>query len=279
MVLWLWYLGTPLWISLVFVGAAMLIFVGVTRIVAEAGLAAVRSPMTAPDLVIHGLGSTLVGPTGVVNLSLAYIWAADIRIFALATCANALKLVEEMDLRSRRLPPPWRRWSSGRGGDVMIFHMAYRHGGQFNAWFQRGPGCLDNALNQLAVAGWTWAWLPGRGRDGPPHAPALSLWPLHPLGSIGAEYDGLRVVQRLPRLVDQSAVLLRWGRPAPAQSALFLPDRRPGALWPVAVYDHFTKVGNSIFWYELPLIIALSQVAGWQRPVRQSRSWLGWARG
>ena len=37
--------------------------------------------MIAPDLVMQGLGSNLVGSTGVFNLSLAYIWCADIRIF------------------------------------------------------------------------------------------------------------------------------------------------------------------------------------------------------
>ena len=100
---WLWIMGTPLWIALLFVVLAMLIFIGITRIVAEAGLVAVRAPMIAPELVVQGLGAALVGPTGVVNLSLAYIWAADVRVFVMGTCANALKLVDEMDRRSRKV--------------------------------------------------------------------------------------------------------------------------------------------------------------------------------
>ena len=61
MAAWLWLMGTPGWVAVVFVLLALLIFLGITRIVAEAGLAAVRAPMIAPDLVIMGLGTNLVG--------------------------------------------------------------------------------------------------------------------------------------------------------------------------------------------------------------------------
>ena len=56
MSIWLWIMGTKLWVALLFVGLALLIFVGITRVVAEAGLAAVRSPMIAP-----GLGNARAG--------------------------------------------------------------------------------------------------------------------------------------------------------------------------------------------------------------------------
>ena len=75
MTLWLWTMGTPLWVSLFFIVLAMAIFIGITRIIAEAGLATLRTPVNAPDFVVMGLGSSLVGPTGVFNLSMAYIWA------------------------------------------------------------------------------------------------------------------------------------------------------------------------------------------------------------
>ena len=38
MVGWLWIMGTPLWISLLFIIVALLIFIGITRIITEAGL-------------------------------------------------------------------------------------------------------------------------------------------------------------------------------------------------------------------------------------------------
>lgn len=266
MVLWLWFMGTPLWISLVFVGVAMLIFVGVTRIVAEAGLAALRSPLTAPDLVIQGLGSTLVGPAGVVNLSLAYIWAADIRIFALATCANALKLVEEMDLRSRRMvfAAMLAALIIGAGGAAwMIFHMAYRHGGvNLNAWFFNGAprAAYDNALSHLAPQGVDWQGLGFLG--GGAMVMGLLLWarqrypwwPLHPLGfPIGAEsmMDYVWFNVFFSWLV-KGAVLRYGGAALYQRSQPFFLGMIAGqvlcnGLW--LCIDYFTgKVGNSIFW-------------------------------
>ena len=70
MTVWLWLMGTKVWVALLFLVLALLIFVGITRIVCEAGLAAVRAPMTAPDLTMMGLGSQLVGNSGVLDLSL-----------------------------------------------------------------------------------------------------------------------------------------------------------------------------------------------------------------
>ena len=131
MSIWLWIMGTKLWVALLFVGLAVLIFVGITRVVAEAGLAAVRSPMIAPDLVMQGLGSQLVGASGVFNLSLAYIWCGDIRIFVMAVLANGLKLIEEMDRKSRR----YVFWGivlalliGAVGSCWMVFHLVHIHG-------------------------------------------------------------------------------------------------------------------------------------------------------
>ena len=196
---WLWLMGTPAWISLLFVVVALLVFIGITRIVVEAGLIALRAPMCAPDLVIQGIGSGIVGATGVLNLSLAYLWAADVRVFVMGTCANALKMIEEMDRRSRRLV----FWAiilamliGALGSLWMIFHLVYEYGGiNMNAWFfNSGPAtAYDNAIRNLEPSGvyWTGAgFFAGGGL-----LMALMMfartrfawWPIHPIGfPIGA---------------------------------------------------------------------------------------------
>ena len=162
MVGWLWLMGVHLWVAVVFIGLALLIFIGISRVVAEAGLAAVRSPMIAPDLMIHGLGSNLIGTSGVFNLSLAYIWCADIRIFIMALLANGLKLVEDLDRRSRRLVL-WGVYLAILIGAVgscwMVLQMAYRHGGiNLVGWFFKGgPSTVYNyAVRGLEPAGVAW---------------------------------------------------------------------------------------------------------------------------
>ena len=132
-------MGTPFLVALLCIGLALAIFMGMTRVIAEAGTATLRAPMIAPDFVLYGLGSSLVGPTGAFNLCLTYIWTAEVRSFVMATCANALKLVNEME-------PSIRRgifWgivlallSGALGSFWMIFHMAYQHGGvNLSDWF------------------------------------------------------------------------------------------------------------------------------------------------
>ena len=194
MIGWLWLMGTKLWVAILFIGLAMLIFIGISRVVAEAGLAAVRSPMIAPDLVMQGLGTTLIGKGSVFNLSLAYIWAADIRIFVLALMANGLKIIEDMDQRSRKIVLIGAYWSlivGAIGSCWMVIQMAYRHGGiNLIGWFFKGsPNVVYNtALRNLDPSGVAWEEL-GFFAFGGAVMIALTWarqyflwWPLHPIG-------------------------------------------------------------------------------------------------
>lgn len=198
---WLWVMGTPLWVALVFVLVALLIFIGITRIVAEAGVAKLRAPMIAPDLIVQGLGSGLIGGTGVFNLSMAYMWAADIQVFVLGTCSNGLRLIQEMEPRNRRLL----FWAivlalfiGALGSFWMIFHMAYQHGGiNLSYWFFQGlpQTAYKAAIRNLEPAGVYW---PGIGffcGGGTTMVlmmwarQRLPWWPLHPIGfPIGANH-------------------------------------------------------------------------------------------
>ena len=263
---WLWLMGTPAWVAFVFVVVALLIFIGITRIVAEAGLAALRAPMTAPDLMIMGLGADLVGPTGVWNLSLAYMWAADVRVFVLATCANGLKLIQEMEPRLRKVV----FWAIllalliGSLGSVwMIFHMAYQHGGvNLNSWFfKSGPEtAYNNALRNMEPSGvyWPgWAFFTGGSLSMVLMMWArqkLPWWPIHPIGfPIGAN-NMMNIVWFSVFLAwVLKKVVLRFGGVAVyRRSQVFFLGMICGqmscnGIW--LVIDYFTgKVGNTVFY-------------------------------
>ena len=198
---WLWIMGTTIWISLLFVVVALLLFIGITRIVVEAGLVTLLPPMCAPELVIQGLGSALAGPAGVVNLSLAHLWAYDTRVFVMGTCANALKMIEEMDRRSRRLI--FRAiilavLIGSLGSLWMIFHLAFEYGGiNMNSYFfNHAPGfSYQFAMRNLEPAGVYWpgaAFFTGGGILMALMMIArtrFSWWPFHPIGfPIGANW-------------------------------------------------------------------------------------------
>jgi hypothetical protein len=194
MVGWLWLMGTAVWVGCAFIVVALLIFIGLSRVIAEAGLAAVRAPMIAPDLITQGLGSQLVGATGTVNLSLAYVWSADIRIFLMAIVVNSLKLTEGMDLRSRRFlfgGIVLALFVGAIGSCWMVFHLVHDYGGiNLDQWrFKSGPMTIFNqairALDQPGVYWPGWAAFSGGGVVMLLLSWAryrLPWWPLHPIG-------------------------------------------------------------------------------------------------
>ena len=191
---WFWLMGTPGWIAVVFIAAALLVFIGITRIVVEAGLPVVRSPLGVPELIGQGLGSTLMGTPGLFNMSLSFIFAADTRVFVMATCSNALKMIEEMPPRNRRII----FWAiilalfiGTLGSFWMIFSMAYRYGGvNLHSWFFKNQPAVAYSLTMrnLEPAGIYW---PGWGffTGGGLFMVLLTWlrqrflwWPLHPIG-------------------------------------------------------------------------------------------------
>ena len=72
MVVWLEATGIPLVAVLLLVAVAMLIFIALSRIVAEAGVALVRAPLIAPDFVMASMGTSFLGPKGLTGLAYTY---------------------------------------------------------------------------------------------------------------------------------------------------------------------------------------------------------------
>ncbi|MCE2448787.1 MAG: hypothetical protein J4F35_10505 [Candidatus Latescibacteria bacterium] len=139
MTIWLWQSGLPLWAAFLTVMLAIVIFVGLTRVVAEGGVAAAVGPMISPTVLVSAVGSSAIGPAGMVGLAYTFVWAADIRTFVMASCAHGLKLGEGLGLR----PLFWYMllaiFVSIVGSVVAILHLAYEYGGiNLNAWFFGG---------------------------------------------------------------------------------------------------------------------------------------------
>jgi hypothetical protein len=194
MVLWFWYLGTPLWAGIVFVTLALVIYFAVTRIVAEAGIAIVLAPLCAPDFMIFGLGSKLLGSTSIANFAFTYPVAADVRVFVMGVVANGLKLIEGMDKKSRRAV----FWAiiiavfmGLIGAAWAILEMTYRGGGiNASPWFfLHYPKIVYmTTVTTLEPAGVYWE---GMGFVGIGAVAMLIFtwmksrflwWPLHPIG-------------------------------------------------------------------------------------------------
>ncbi|NKB71666.1 MAG: hypothetical protein GKR89_31715 [Candidatus Latescibacteria bacterium] len=104
--LWLNASGMPLWIAPLFVLCAFAVFFGLARIIAEGGVGFCRPQMIAPVFTVYGIGSEMMGPTGLISTGFTYAWAADIRTTVMVSSINGFKLADQVGLKRLR-PFTW----------------------------------------------------------------------------------------------------------------------------------------------------------------------------
>ena len=266
MIGWFAFLGTPLWASALFIVVVMGIFTGLSRVVAESGVAAIITPMNAPDFMMFGLGSKLVGVQGIANFSLGYIFLADLRVFLMGVVVCGLKLIEGMNRQSRRIvfQAILVAVFFGIAGSLYtVLEIAYRDGGiNFSGWFFKSlPQRIGNtAVKGMETPGVYWPGLRFLGIGG---AGMLALtwvrqrflwWPLHPIGfpiMTSWVVDWMWFSVFLAWLVKVT-VLKYGGAPLFARSREFFLGLIVGRMlisggW--LVVDYISgMVGNPIFW-------------------------------
>ena len=138
---WLAWSGMALWVAVAFVVVVMVIFVGLTRIVAESGMAEAVAPTIAPGVIVSAVGATAIGPQGLAAIAMTYVWCSDIRTFVMASAANSLKLADHTDTRKR--PLFWLMMLallvSAPLSIYLTMRWAYNIGGvSLNSWFFGG---------------------------------------------------------------------------------------------------------------------------------------------
>jgi hypothetical protein len=188
--------GMPIGVALMFIVGAMVIFIGLTRAVAEGGVPAMRPPIMTSTFVIAGLGTSAIGLQGLVALGFTYGWHSEIRSFVMASLANGLKMAEGIRGSRRRL-----FWAvviailvSLVGSTWMTLHLAYKYGGvNLNPLFfnwgaaTMGPTDMAPRLNDVLTGprwdSWFFMGLGGVIMTGLMWVRYRFLWwPLSPMG-------------------------------------------------------------------------------------------------
>ena len=103
MTVWLNLSGIPLFPTLMFLFGAMVLFIGLTRVVCESGMAEAVASTISSSFVVSGIGTSPLGPGGLTAMSFTYIWSADLRTFVMASTANSLRIIEGESGRKRPL--------------------------------------------------------------------------------------------------------------------------------------------------------------------------------
>lgn len=102
-VFWIYKTGLKFVPSLLFIIIAILIFLGITRIIAQAGLAYYRAPVIPAVPVLYTFGSNNLGSSGLASLGMTFSWATDIRTLVMASTANGLKLATSFRINTTKL--------------------------------------------------------------------------------------------------------------------------------------------------------------------------------
>jgi hypothetical protein len=196
MLVWLNAAGLPVWAGILFLFISFVIFIAISRLVVEGGLAACRAPMIAPNFMLYAVGTPALGAKAVTALGFTYGWASDIRTFLMAAIANALKLLDEPCFRRRK------RWVFGCIFASLIvsiivsfglmLRLSYDIGGvNIHSWFCLGANLLPFNMVSTVVSRpieVTWPMWMNMGFGGSMMGLLTFLrykylwWPLHPLG-------------------------------------------------------------------------------------------------
>jgi hypothetical protein len=266
---WLWKAGMLWWVIPIYLAALFLLYIGVTRVVAEGGVASTRTPLIPTDFVTSGLGNTVLGHQTLMVLGFSFVWATSMRNFAMAAYANGLKLAEE------HLPGGRRGlfWAvllaiviSLVSSIWTVLYLGYTYGGiNLNSWFFGPTGMPVYAFNFVSghmnnadgpdVIGWISTFAGGgimallmvaRQR--------LAWWPLHPLGfaiSTSSMTNYISFSVFLAWLVK--GLVLKYGGPAlfgrtrPFFLGLIAGQFTCAGTW--LIIDYFTGMtDNNIYW-------------------------------
>ncbi len=191
---WLVASGVPMLPTVVFLGAAFVNFIALTRATLQGGVPVTRAALIPQSFTAYALGSPAMGPKGIAGLGYAFAWTADIRVIMMTFFGHALKLWSELRPRRRGLllMAGLAIVIGAVGGTLTTLYFAYTRGGvSLSSWlFQGNP---TSAFKYAAALIQTpaepnfarFAYLAiGAGAMGTLTYLHRSFmwWPLHPLG-------------------------------------------------------------------------------------------------
>lgn len=191
---WLRSTGMGWAATVTFLFGSFIVYVGVSKVIAQSGLVYVRATMTAQSFAVNSLGSAGFGPAGLSSLALTYALIADAKPTIMASVVHVGRLQDWLKGRRRAL-----LWAvllavvlGGASSLIYTLWLGYARGAyNFGAWEFRSGNIqiINNVVAKMKELG-------------PPDRPRLAAlavgalisggliflryrlpwWPLHPIG-------------------------------------------------------------------------------------------------
>lgn len=263
MMVWMWKAGLSPFYSVVFILVALFIFYGLTRVVAQCGVAVTIAPLIAPTFMASTFGSANISASGLGALSMGWVWCSDIRTSVMGSAAHAIYLARR---RARGLL--WVLLLAAiitlATASVFTIWLGYRHGASnLHDWFfLSGPKYLFRWM-ALKISEGEVANVEGIVWTGVGAFIMLLLivaqrtlfwWPIHPVGFIicSVTWTDILWVSIFLAWLTKLIVVRVGGQRLYRKARQFflgmiLGQFAVAGVW--AMVDTFTgSVGNSIFW-------------------------------
>ena len=142
-VAWLVLTGLSLFVAVVLVLGALIVYIGVARVICEAGLPGVQTPMVPQAFITRGFGPGVLGLGNMTGLGLSTVWVGA---GGLTTMTSAMLHTFKLKATAGERPDrrlPWIFLAAivvGMAGSIWVtMGISYAHGGvNLHGWFFEG---------------------------------------------------------------------------------------------------------------------------------------------
>ena len=194
---WLWNTGLPAWAVVLFLFGAYVIFFALTRVIVEAGLSSAVQGVSGAGFLVSGVGSSALGPAGMIAAGFTLAWAGDLLVFMMAPCANGIRMLHGLGRSKKQLLGMMvAALVIGMVGSIYVtLNLGYQYGAlnlhrqYFSGLFALEPFRFASRFIETPVG----PYWPGWGWTGVGAAVMVSLmlarhhllwWPLHSIGYV-----------------------------------------------------------------------------------------------
>ena len=100
---WLWGIGIPPLGAAIFLVFAFTVYLAITRVVVEGGVAVFYTPLVASEAALSAVGTSVYGPSGIAGLLFTRVFCNDLLNFPMPHIAHGLRLIGPVGERRRLL--------------------------------------------------------------------------------------------------------------------------------------------------------------------------------
>lgn len=141
MIFWLNITGMSLHVALLLVAGALIVYIGMSRIVCEAGLPGAQTPMAPQAFITRGFGPEHLGLKNMTCLGFSTVWMGETAANMMNAVIHSLKLTSTSSRPSRLLPAAmFLAIGVGLAGSIWFtMQLAYTYGGiNLHSWYYSG---------------------------------------------------------------------------------------------------------------------------------------------